>query len=411
MGEFVVLMLILLFVGLLLRVDFIFYVLYVALGVFQFSQLYPAFIAKRIRVHREFDSHAFHLEKQTVRVVLENRSRWPATWLRITETVPVRLGVGYPPDKALSLSGRETVSFEYQIQGKQRGYYQIGPLTLRTGDLLGLKTFTGISSAEYITVYPRILPIARLALPSRLPFGTVAAQRRVFADPARPVGVREYQTGDSIRHINWKVSAHTDDLAVKTYQPAISLESMILLNFDRNDYLKRLHNKEWAVEVAASLTAHLVKQRQAVGLMSNGFDPLSIQTVHQFDEASGRLITPAATDTALPVAVTPHTGRANLMRILETLARLDVTEQMPFLPWLTRATVSLSWGVTVLVITPKGDEATCNALHRMLRAGLNPILLLIEGQEDLSQVRERARRLGFPAVPVLTPEQLMRIGA
>ena len=51
-------------------------------------------------------------------------------------------------------------------------------------------------------------------------------------------------------------------------------------------------------------------------------------------------------------------------------------------------------GNNCTVITPKGDEATCNMLHRMLRSGLNPILLLIKARKS-GLVRERARRLGF----------------
>lgn len=410
MGEFIFLMIVIFFIGLLLRVDFVFYVLYVCLGVFQFSQLYPGYIAKRIRVERKVNSHAFHNEKLTVNVTLENTSRLPASWMRIVDTVPVRLLIGDPPDKALALAGKERTTLTYKILGRQRGYYQLGPLRLHTGDFLGMKSVSGVVSAEYITVYPRILPIATFKLPSRLPFGTISSRQQLYADPARPIGVRDYRSGDSIRHINWKVSAHTVDLAVKTYEPAISLESLILLNFDRNDYLARLHNREWAVEVATSIAAHLIGKRQSVGFMSNGFDPLSIETVHEFDETSGKLVTPENVKGALPVAIKPHAGQLNLMRMLETLARLDSSADVPFEWWATNAVVSLSWGTTVLVITPKGDEATCNVLHRMLRTGLNPILLLIEGQEDLGLIRERARRLGFPAHAVLVETDLLRLG-
>jgi uncharacterized protein (DUF58 family) len=372
--------------------------------------MYPSFISKRIKVVRDMNTHAFHNETIDVNITLTNTSRWPALWIRVTDTVPVRLIIGFPPDIAFSLPGRDAKQICYQIRGKVRGYYQVGPLTLRTGDLLGLKSLSLTDSGEFITVYPRIKPIAQLKLPSRLPFGTIASRQQLYADPARPTGVRDYRSGDSIRHINWKVSAHTTDLAVKTFQPAISLESMILLNFDRDDYVKRLHNREWAVEVAASLAAHLNQKRQSVGFMSNGFDPLSIETVHEFDEDSGRLMTPETTGGALPVAIPPHTGRANLMRILETLARIDSSTNVPFVQWATKAVTTLSWGTTVLVISPKGDEATCHTLHRMLRAGLNPILLLVEGQENLGMVRERARRLGFPAYTILNESDLLRIG-
>ena len=80
---------------------------------------------------------------------------------------------------------------------------------------------------------------------------------------------------------------------------------MILLNFDRNDYLARLHNREWAVELLHPLQRTLVGKRQPAGFMSNGFDPLSIETVHEFDETSGKLITPENVKSALLVAIMP----------------------------------------------------------------------------------------------------------
>ena len=63
---------------------------------------------------------------------------------------------------------------------------------------------------------------------------------------------------------------------VKTFQPAISLDSMILLNLHSEDYSERFWRgaTEWGIELAASFAAHLVERRQAVGLMTNGTDLL-----------------------------------------------------------------------------------------------------------------------------------------
>jgi len=51
----------------------------------------------------------------------------------------------------------------------------------------------------------------------------------------------------------------------------------------------------------------------------------------------------------------------------------------------------------VIVIHPSGDDATCRTLHGLVRAGLNPILIVTEPQYQFGVLRERARRLGFPA--------------
>jgi hypothetical protein len=62
--------------------------------------------------------------------------------------------------------------------------------------------------------------------------------------------------------------------------------------------------------------------------------------------------------------------------------------------------VQLSWGVTLLAVTARGDVDTCHTLHRLVRAGFNPILIAIEPDYNFGEVKERARRLGFTAFNV-----------
>ncbi len=298
----------------------------------------------------------------------------------------------------------------------QRGYYRLGPLRLTSGDLFGLaRPQSGQLPPGYLTVYPRIVPLARLGLPSRLPFGTVASHQRLFEDPARPMGARDFRSGDSLRQINWKASAHTQKLLVRTFQPAISLETMILLDLHAADYERRdrLYWTEWAIVAAASIATHLVNQRQAVGLMSNGVDPLRLQEeAREFDEVTGRLLfQSAAGDSArayMPTPIAPRAGRPHLMKVLEQLARLDVRETIPLHEWAATAGVHLSWGVTILAITGQGDEPRCNALHGLARAGFNPILVAVEPDANFGQVRERARRLGFRAYNLTSRADLDR---
>ena len=106
---------------------------------------------------------------------------------------------------------RERVTISYQLHCRRRGYYPVGPLQLASGDLFGFVDVQGRDvGQQFLTVYPRIIPLVGLALPSRLPFGTLASNQRLFEDPARLRGLREYQSGDSQRRINWKASAHSE---------------------------------------------------------------------------------------------------------------------------------------------------------------------------------------------------------
>ncbi len=191
---------------------------------------------------------------------------------------------------------------------------------------------------------------------------------------------------------------------------------MILLDLHAADYERRdrLYWTEWAIVAAASIATHLVNQRQAVGLMSNGVDPLRIQEeAREFDEVTGRLLFQAlAGESArayMPTPMPPGAGRPHLMKMLEQLARLDVRDTIPLHEWAPSAGVRLSWGVTILAITGQGDELRCNALHRLARAGFNPILIAVEPDANFGLVRERARRLGFRAYNLTNRADLDRL--
>jgi uncharacterized protein (DUF58 family) len=410
MGELATLIIILLFVAFLLRIDFIFYIVYVCVGVYLWNRFYTPYSLRHLRAERRYTDRAFLGEPVTVTVVLYNDNRLALPWLEFNESVAIELQRQANMNRVLTLRGGETAEFNYTVTGQRRGYYQLGPLRLKTSDLFGLlNDYTGYLTPDYLTIYPRIIPLSQLGLPSRLPFGTISSRQQLFADPARPQGVRDFRAGDPLHQINWKVTAHSQKLMVKTFQPAISLETVILLNLYQDDYHahSRYETVEWSIELAASLAAHLSEQRQAVGLITNGVDPLLLQQAAQekrpFDQVSGRLKwrsqPQSGQNTAdfMPQPIAPRSGRGQLMKILEQLARLEAENSRPFLAWAPLVQAGLNWGVTLITISPKGDEATCQMLHHFVRRGLNPVLIVTQPNYSFGQVQQRARRLGFRA--------------
>jgi uncharacterized protein (DUF58 family) len=215
--------------------------------------------------------------------------------------------------------------------------------------------------------------------------------------------VREYRPGDSQRRINWKASAHADALLVKQLAPAISLESVIFLNLNVAEYdrQQRYGASEWAIVVAASVASYLAGARQAVGLATNGGDPLAAG-----DDSLAPDGKPA------PSTIGSRPGRQHLMKVLEVLARVELAERVePFAIWAQRQAVPLSWGTTVIAVTPDAGEAACQGLHALVRAGLNVVLLAVEPYSRFGVVQERARRLGFAAYPLADEQDLTRLQA
>lgn len=391
MLELPLVLLLLLVTALLLRMDIVFYIVYVLAGTYALARWWTARNLPRLRVTRRFTDHIFTGERTTVEIRLENRSWWPIPWLRYEETPPGNLGASGPLREAITLRPREQVRLNYELVGQQRGYYQIGPGMLSTGDLFGFAEAAGaFNERTPLVVYPRVIPLSRANLASRAPYGTIKSRQQIFSDPTRITGVRPYQAGDPLRNVDWKSSARAGALQVKKYDPAVSLTSVIFLDLNGENYSRHLRGmaSEWGIVVAASLASHLtVEQRQVVGLASNGLDaPSGVRCW----------------------TIPPRPGRTHLMKLLEWLARVQLAETTPLAEWLPTATADLPWGTTVIALTPSGDEAICAALHRLRRAGLNPVLMVTEPYARFGIVRERSRQLGIAAYQVASEMELKR---
>ncbi len=401
------LILVILLIAGLLRVSFIFYVAYVLAALYLYSRWQVPRSITKLHISRAFAPNAFLGEEVPITLTVENQSRLPLTWLRLREMTPLQLRSGTDLNTAVALGGMDSAEFHYTARAMRRGYYRIGPLKLESGDIFGFQNIEATFPAQYLTVYPHIVPIEQLRLPSRLPFGTLVSNQRLYADPARPIGVREYRAGDSLRHINWKVSARSQagaggGLMVKTLEPAISLQAFILLDLNDDNYERRgLHDRvEWAITAASSLAAHCSERRQAVGLVTNGFDPLGGDAVN-FDEGTGRILansadSPTQHGNTIPV----RTGHPHLMNILQLLARVESCPSQPLFQFIAHATLKLGWGTTIFILTPNGDITTTAALHRLVRAGYNPVLLLTQPTAKFPAIRARALQLGFRAYAV-----------
>jgi len=81
---------------------------------------------------------------------------------------------------------------------------------------------------------------------------------------------RQYMPGDEIKHIDWKVFGKTDRFYVKQFEEETNLKSYLLLDasasmgFGSTDITKL----EYATYLASALTYLMLKQRDAVGLVT-----------------------------------------------------------------------------------------------------------------------------------------------
>lgn len=79
---------------------------------------------------------------------------------------------------------------------------------------------------------------------------------------------RQYNAGESTRHIDWKLYARTDKLFVKKYEEETNLRCQLLIDNSSSMYFPddKYNKLHFSIYAAASLINLLKKQRDAVGL-------------------------------------------------------------------------------------------------------------------------------------------------
>ena len=178
-------------------------------------------------------------------VTVKNRGQLPIAWVLIEDMLPRGAITTRPPRivvkghrlavAMLGSRGRKTLN--YQLHFVRRGYYQVGPLVLETGDLFGLhRRFRIVTEPVYIMVYPRVVPLPGYDIASRRPIGEIRLTHRLFEDPTRIAGVRHYQPGDPLNRVNWAATARTGVLHSKVYDASTIAGATIVLDFHQGSY-------------------------------------------------------------------------------------------------------------------------------------------------------------------------------
>jgi uncharacterized protein (DUF58 family) len=334
-------------------------VIYMLVGTFFLALWWNKRSLEHIEIKREYQKHAFSGDQISVQMVITNKSILPILWLEVTEGLSVDLRVRKSVKQVFSLGMRGKKVITYDLYPNKRGHYYLGPLRISSGDPLGLLQPTQKEfPSSPLTVYPQIVNMSALGLPSRSPFGTIKHHNPIFEDPSRIAGKRDFQNGDSIRRIDWKTTAATGQLQVKLYEASISLQVAIILDLHPESYdIKTIFSSsELAIVAAASVAAWGKSHQQTVGLFTNGADPLNNDN--------------------MPNPLHPKKGAGHFIQILEVLARVQTSKNLPVENLIQNTISRLSWGATIVIISGGLLESTLSQLNFAQRKGINPVIIL-----------------------------------
>lgn len=378
----------LLLLALILDFGLLAYAMYVLLGVLLVSRYLTRSWAEGLSAERECNRLTANIgESVAVVVTVLNSGRFPVPWVLLEDLLPRRALIHEPP--SLRVHGRRVKlsmlrtgvakNLLYQLECNRRGYYQLGPLILETGDLFGLhRRYRVVTAPHFLLVYPKVMPLEGYDIASKRPIGEVRMSYRLYEDPTRIAGVRQYEVGDPLSRVHWKATARTGRLHCKVYEPSTVAGVTILLDFHTASHDPRNEpmRSELAVTAAASLANAVYEMGQQVGLVTNGRDAADrirqegwdydIRTRDAARQAAGMAET---SDRLWPVVVETRRGPDQVMRIFETLARIELTDGLNLAQLIAETASRMPRDATVVAILPKVTEEHAVALGNLKRRG------------------------------------------
>lgn len=173
---------------------------------------------------------------------------------------------------------------------------------------------------------------------------------------------RQYQRGDDMRHVDWKLYARSDKMYIKQYEDETNVRCVILLDTSASmDYSSGSMSKlNYGVTLASALAYFVMRQRDAVGLIT-------------FDDEVRNFIPPRCRQ--------PH-----LMRILRTLSTVKSGSQTNVVKPLTDLAVTLTKKSMVILITDMLDdeERIVGTLKNLRAMGHDVLTFQIMDSDELT---------------------------
>ena len=195
------------------------YAMYALLGIMLTSRWLARHWIESLSAERECNRYSANVGNMVaVVIVLKNASRLPVAWTLIEDLLPRRaIPISRRACKSWAAAsnwrwcrGGKRHTMTYQLRCNRRGYHQIGPLIVETGDLFGLhRRYRVLTSPHFLLVYPDVVPLEGYELASRRPIGEIHISHRLYEDPTRIAGVRRYELGDPLNRIHWRATART----------------------------------------------------------------------------------------------------------------------------------------------------------------------------------------------------------
>jgi uncharacterized protein (DUF58 family) len=310
------------------------------------------------------------------RLMLDNISVMPKLWVQIADssTLP-----GHRAGYVASMGGRKRATWRARTVCRQRGRFQLGPVTATSGDPFGLfhRRIT-LTQPRDLLVLPRVLPISNFVLfTGGLP-GRGRSSRRALHTTTNVTTIRDYTVGDALNRIHWRSTAHHHKLMVKEFDLDPAMDGWIFLDLNESVQAGEGEDStvEYGVTIAATIATYLLRQDLSLGMIVNG---------------------------AQREFLSLDRGQRQIERVLEMLAVVEPGSGSDLKEGLSLDAFHFGRNTVAIVITPSTSRDWHESLRHLQRRGVQVAVIGLDAAsfEDRPVDEDTLALLEGAGIPVL----------
>ncbi len=326
---------------------------------------------------------------------ISNRSMLGKLWVEVIDHSDLP---EHDPGRVVNLGRHATQSWEVTTLCSRRGRFHLGPVTLRSGDPLGLfPASQRVEDWREVVIYPAMVTLLRAASPRALLDGGATVDRKSMVVTPNVSGIRDYAPGDPTNRISWSQTARRGRLIVKEFDQDQTADVWLVLDLEATVHRTADHplamqpdaqgawpveawldsSVEVAVTAVASLARHFLGEGRSVGLIATG---KTLQT--------------------LP----PERGDRQMTKVLEMLAVVSADGTLPVGEVLLAEASRFTRQEGLVVVTPSTGQQWVGALAELRERRSSVSVVLIEASTfaPAPSAADTKHRLVFAGIPVAT---------
>jgi len=306
-------------------------------------------IEVRRRIGSRLDTDLYEGDEVTVTTKYRNTKGGSAAQISAVEICPLAAPESNIYSQQIfipSLPRKFDLSFAYDVTIYRRGIHHFPPVTLASKAPFGLfKRSKTVDEPDSVLIYPELHELNRLSLLDRQPTPELARTKAGLGSEV--IGIRQYRSGDSPRHIHWRSVARTGKLVSKEFAEETRPGLTLILDLFEHPYpdLQSKHTPfEWSVKAALSIGDYAIRRGYPLHFAAD------------------------------PDAVSPLQGSITKSALLEMLARIEPVGHLS-LPEVIEISSMQSF---VAVVIPWPDLDVVAPLGALRRRGLEVLAAVME---------------------------------